>query len=182
MDFIARDEKLGKATAEEEQTKSEIQAGIKSEDELHKIQQVISSIELDEAMGLGDVVTSADNDLLVECETGQAEVRLEEHTRTASGDPIVEGDMAFHLHNGSSLLEVQAMLDVDQAWAGTLWPGCTLHFCYHPDISASAKWAWDSALQEMRAKLGPFDFYEYSATKSWGSSYSCTRRNAVMVT
>lgn len=143
-------------------TKEEIQGRALSASALEDLQLLVGKITAEEALGQDDVLTSHDLSILASCELGLPDMRLEEKEFTASGNPILQGDMAADENTTQSFLQLGQAIAEGQEWAGPLWEGGAVPWCFHPSISRAARQAWSMALEHV-AQRTCLQFQELSA-------------------
>eukprot|EP00930_Biecheleria_cincta_P047823 TRINITY_DN33221_c0_g1_i1.p1 TRINITY_DN33221_c0_g1~~TRINITY_DN33221_c0_g1_i1.p1 ORF type:complete len:492 (+),score=54.82 TRINITY_DN33221_c0_g1_i1:113-1477(+) len=144
------------------QAKLEIQGRILSASALEHLELLVSNVTTEEALEQDDVLTSQDLSILASCELGLPDNWLEEKEFTASGNPILQGDMAADENTSRSFLQLEQAIAEGQAWAGPLWQGGTVPWCFHPTVSYDAKMAWSLALEHV-AQRTCLQFQELSA-------------------
>lgn len=115
---------------------------------------LLDQSDLRDAMQTGEIWTLSDQDMLVECETGQF-VRLEEEDHTDSGAELFQGDMlvpaeavsaSAQVKTDLSLLQTETLVAEGSRWAGNLW-GTSIFFCFEPTLDERAKKAFLEAVE-----------------------------------
>eukprot|EP00933_Yihiella_yeosuensis_P053618 TRINITY_DN51895_c0_g1_i1.p1 TRINITY_DN51895_c0_g1~~TRINITY_DN51895_c0_g1_i1.p1 ORF type:complete len:408 (+),score=59.17 TRINITY_DN51895_c0_g1_i1:107-1330(+) len=153
--YLKADDAEGRSDAVESKEEADILSGEKDSKVLDEILDVISRQDLERELTVGEVVTTNDLNHLVECETNQSSVRLEEMSakdaQLEEDEDILEGDILVPKGTGAeSFVQMNSSDDSRGTleWAGRLWSGGDVPYCFHSAVNRFEKDAFRKAVAD----------------------------------
>eukprot|EP00930_Biecheleria_cincta_P085971 TRINITY_DN75338_c0_g1_i1.p1 TRINITY_DN75338_c0_g1~~TRINITY_DN75338_c0_g1_i1.p1 ORF type:complete len:421 (+),score=69.63 TRINITY_DN75338_c0_g1_i1:75-1337(+) len=193
--FLEADDAEGRSDAKESQEEQDILSGEKSSQVLDEIFDVISRSDFERQLEVGEMITGSDLSHLVECETGKSSVmmnalsasdaQLDESVDIVEGDILVDkGSQDVH-----SLVQLNVSAGADRrpwsdwfwkkkkpTWAGKLWKGGKIPYCFHPEVKTHQQEVFRLAVQVFK-QHSCVQFEEIEAS----TSVSCVTLPSVLV-
>lgn len=187
--FLRQDDADGRSDAQERQEELDILGGGRSAKLLDEIMDVVSRSDFERQMKVGELITLSDLNHLVECEIGQSTVRLEEGPSVGNDEEMIEGDILVSddgegefidsdrsNETAESFVEFGSNVTGSQRWAGYLWPGGAVPYCFQKDLPSYEIQLFRRAVQQIMQKTC-LKFSELEAV----SDKQCSSRPSIMV-